>query len=567
MLQKLISLYGPEKGEEIYKKLENLIMEAKKEIVCEDRPLWDEKDIFLITYPDSFTRERLGRLGVLGEFLDSYLRGVIGGVHILPFFPYTSDRGFSVADYYSVKKEFGNWKEVEAIARDYRLMVDLVLNHVSTSHPWFRKFIEGDEAYERYFIWFRPEDIPHEELKKVERPRPTPVLTRFETAKGERCVWTTFSVENSTDQVDLNYKNPEVFLEIIKVILFLLKKGVRIFRLDAIPYIWKELGTSCANLPQGHMLVSILRDVLDSVCSSALIVAQAASSFTENVSYFGDKDREAQLVYNFSLSPLTLHAFYSQKNTHLNALAARMTAPQDECTFFNILAVHDGISITGAKAFLSEDERTLVYETVRNNEGEFSYRILPDGKKTIREMNITWWSALNKKNEEPFDLQLKKFITSHAIAMSLAGIPAVYYISLFGRPNDLELYRKTGIKRDINRSNIDLTDLDDRLAEEKFRDFGEISPTSPRILGATLGVKVFGEMKKLINRRKKIYAFHPNARQESLNLDTRVFSLLRSDGRSSVLALHNLSKDRVEVEYLGKKYMIGPYEFEWEEIK
>lgn len=559
VLQKLISLYGQEKGKITADKLEKIITEAKSKIVCVDKPLWNEKDVALITYPDSF-RQMDGQpnglsLHTLQTFLTNHLKDTFSIIHLLPFFPYSSDRGFSVIDYRRVGEDLGDWEDVGEIGKEYRLMVDLVLNHISVQHEWFQKFLRGDEGYEGYFISFKKEEIPQEELKKVSRPRATPLLTPFKTAKGERWVWTTFSVENSTDQVDLNYKNPEVLLEFIKIILFYLQNGVRIFRLDSIPYIWKEVGTDCKNLPQVHTIVSLFREILDIVCPAALIVTQASVTFEENLSYFGEKDQEAQLIYNFVLPTAVLADFYSQKARYLNILASRMIVSHDDCSFLNILAVHDGIGVSGAKGLLSDQDLTNMYQKIKNQGGMLSYHNLFDGTKTVVEMNTTWWSALNNPSislrmEEPFELQLQKFITSYAIAMSLAGIPAVYYLSLIGGENDLRLFEKTGTKRDINRTNYDFAELVKKLSNDKSRE-----------------ARVFKAMTDLIQKRKSFSAFHPNARQEVLTLDPRVFALLRSDGSQTVLAMHNLSKQPVEVKYKDKIFELKPYGFEWTKMK
>ena len=553
MLNKLIYLYGEEKGREAEERLKSIIKEAKSNTISEDRQLWDEKDIFLITYPDSFYEKKSPTLQILNKLLLYHLRGGtnggISGVHILPFYPYSSDRGFSITDYYQVKKEFGTWQDVENIAKNYRLMADLVLNHVSVKHAWFQKFLAGDPKYEDYFIWFKKDKIPHEELKKVDRPRATPLLTPYKTIKGERWIWTTFSVENSTDQVDLNYKNPEILLEIVRIILFLLQKGVRIFRLDAIPYIWKKLGTSCENLPEAHVVVSLLRNVLDLVCTTALLISQSSVPFEENLVYFGQESKESNILYNFALPPLVLQAFYSQSNKHLNELAEKMKVPDSDSAFFNILAVHDGIGVTGAKGFLSEQEFKIVYQKIEERGGKLSYFRQPDGNKSVRELNITWWSALNSIEAEPFDLQLKKFITSHAIAFSLVGIPAVYYLSLFGGQNDLSLFAQTKIKRDINRTNLDLRSLNFRLKNKDAKE-----------------AKVFAATINLIKKRKSLKAFHPNARQEVLFSDERVFALLRGEKDKQILALHNLSDAKVKVQYQGKTYLLEPYSFIWQEL-
>lgn len=554
MLQKLIFLYGKEKGEELNSKIQELIGKSKSEIERIESPsYWSEKDVYLISYPDSFRRQKLGsfgNLGILGEFLDSHLRGVMSGIHILPFFPYSSDRGFSVIDYYKVKEEFGSWDDISKIAKNQKVMADLVLNHVSTNNIWFQKFLSGDPHYENYFIWYEKDKIPHKDIKKVFRPRATPLLTRFDTAKGERWVWTTFSVEESTDQVDLNYRNPEVLLEIIKVILFFLTKGIRVLRLDAIPFIWKELGTECISLPQVHTIVQIIRFVLDEVYPEALILTQASLGYEDNITYFGREQKESQMIYNFALPPLVLNAFYTSNNQHLNKLVEEVNkvykVHKENCTFYNILAVHDGVGTRGGAQFLSDIEVQLNCDKVKENGGELGFRSNPDGTKSVRELDTTWWSALNKKDAEPFEIQLKKFITSHAIAMSLAGIPAIYYLSLIGVENDHELYKKTGIKRDLNRSNLDLDILESKLADEDSREF-----------------RVFAEIKKLIEKRKDIRAFHPNEKQKVLDIDPRVFAIERGGGSETALALHNLSKDRVEIDYAGKTILLEPYDYAW----
>lgn len=548
MLGKLISLYGEVKGKETGSRIRELINVAKTKINCENRKVWDESDIFLIAYPDSFHKNNTPTLQNLNKFLQSHLNGLINSVHILPFFPFSSDRGFSVKDFYQVKQEFGNWSDVEEIGKNYRLMVDLVLNHISIKHEWFQKFLEGNEKYREYFIHFGKDEIPHQDLKKVFRPRATPLLTPFQTAKGERWVWTTFSMEDKTDQVDLNYRNPEVLLEIIKILLFLLEKGVRLFRLDSVPYLWKEIGTDCINLSQTHLIVSVIRSVLDEVCSSGKVISQASTSFSENISYFGNGQKESHLVYNFPLPPLILDAFYNQSNKYLNQLISKMQSPNNECTFFNILAVHDGVGINGAKGFLADTDLAKLYENIKKKGGQLSYRSLPDGQKTVSELNTTWWSAL-AEDPEPFETQLKKFITSYAIAFSLTGIPAVYYLSLFGCENDNYLYNRTTIKRDLNRTNLEINELENKINNKKSREF-----------------EVFTAMTDLIKKRKEFPAFHPKAKQETLFLDERIFALIRSNNSHKVLALHNLSDQNLKINFESKIYELEPYRFSWNKL-
>lgn len=553
MLEKLIFLYGEEQGKKLGESLRKLIHEAKTGISCEDKPFWDERDVFLITYPDSFQEKSFPTLTTLKKFLDVHPSGVLNGVHILPFYPYSSDRGFSITDYQKVKKEFGSWDDISSMAKEYRLMADLVLNHVSVKHVWFQRFLAGDPKYENYFIWFDKDKAPYEALKKVFRPRATPLLTPFKTAKGERWVWTTFSVENSTDQVDLNYKNPEVLIEIIKILIYYLTYGIRVFRLDAVAYIWKEIGTTCKHLPQVHKIVSILRRLLDELCPSAVLITEVNAPYKENTSYFGGGQGEAQMVYNFSLPSLVLDAFYRRDASHLSNLAKSLSQPSERCTYFNFLDTHDGVGILGAKGILSDEEIKNIFVKIKARGGKLSLRKLTDGSETVYEMNTTWWSALNPSSSlrtgESFDLQLNKFITSRAISFALKGVPAVYYLSLIGGENDLELYAKTGIKRNINRSNLDLRLLELRLKEKETKES-----------------RVFSAMLELIKKRKSLKAFHPSTPQQILNLDDRIFSLIRGGGDAKVLCLHNLTNDQIDIKYGGRVYRLTPYSYIWQKL-
>ncbi len=548
-LQELFLLYGEKEAKKTEQIIEKLITQSKKKIFCKDQPFWQEKDVALITYPDSFVQKNLPSLKVLQSFLSNYLPDLFSIIHVLPFFPYSSDRGFSVIDYYQVKNEFGSWDDIVNISKSYRFMADLVINHISAKSEWFKKFLEADERYWNYFIHFREDEIPYEQIKKVFRPRATPLLTPFTTKKGKRFVWTTFSVEDSTDQVDLNFHNPQVLIEVVKILLFLLEKGVRIFRLDAVGYLWKKLGTNCLNLHEVHVIVSLIRIILDKICKSAIIIAENNQPYEENITYFGDGFHEAQIIYNFSLPSLVLYSFYNGSADILLNWTEKITPPSSYTTFFNFLDTHDGISISGARGILSEREIQNIVDRVIDHEGQVSKRLYPDGNLLVYELNSTWWSALNKRAEEPFDLQLNKFITSRAISMALAGIPAIYYLSLFGQENDLNLFEKTKIKRDINRTNLDLQILSMKLKNKNSRDG-----------------KIFQAMTSLIKKRKNIKAFHPNAKQKIVKLDKRVFSLVREFKGSKVLALHNVSSDLVEVRYDSGTYKLKPYSYLWVEL-
>jgi len=167
----------------------------------------------------------------------------------------------------------------------------------------------------------------------------------------------------------------------------------------------------------------------------------------------------------------------------------------------------------------------------------------------VYEMCTTWWSALNKKDED-FELALSKFITSHAIAFALVGVPAVYYLSLFGKENDEKMWRITQRNRDINRENLDYSLISEQLAQENSRE-----------------KKVYDSLVTLIKLRSQNPAFHPNAKQTVLSLDKRIFALLRESAKGNVLALHNVSGEDVIVNYQNESYTLKAYSFLWKVLK
>ncbi|MBN1790576.1 MAG: hypothetical protein JW830_08780, partial [Bacteroidales bacterium] len=251
---------------------------------------WDEKDVILITYGNSIYKSEEAPLHTLHRFLSKRLAGTISCVHILPFFPFTSDDGFSVTDYMQVNPSLGTWENITGLNSDFNVMSDLVINHVSVSHSWFKNYISDTIPGKGYFI----EKDPGADYSRVVRPRSTSLFTCFDTPGGQRQVWTTFSA----DQADLNFSNPDVMIEMIRILLFYISKGIRIIRLDAIAFLWKSGGTTCLHLPETHQTVKMLRDLVDFVSPGSVILTETNVPNLENWSYFGDGD-EAHMVYQF----------------------------------------------------------------------------------------------------------------------------------------------------------------------------------------------------------------------------------------------------------------------------
>ncbi|MFO7545351.1 MAG: alpha-amylase family glycosyl hydrolase, partial [Trueperaceae bacterium] len=448
----------------------------------------------------------------------------VNTVHLLPFYPSTSDDGFSVVDYLAVDPAVGDWSDVSSFGQDFSLMFDAVINHVSASSRWFQGFLAGEEPYVDYFLDVSPET----DLSSVVRPRTLPLLTPVETVRGTRHVWTTFSA----DQVDLNYHTPEVLLDVVDVILAYVAHGAKILRLDAITYLWKEIGTACVHHPKTHRVIQLLRTIVDAVAPDVLLLTETNVPHVENVSYFGNGHDEAHMVYNFALPPLTLHTFASGDARPLRAWAASLDTPSEATTFFNFLASHDGIGVRPVERILAPEQVTALVERALRHGGRVSYRSEADVRQSPYELNIGYFDALSDPAaDEPLERQVDRFVAAHAIAASLAGVTGVYVHSLLGSRWDRETAKRTGVNRAINRARFDLEALERELDD----------PASLRAL-------VWQRLSNLLAVRRAEPAFHPQASQEVLPAPDGVFALRRG-GR--VTCLVNVT-DRPQVVEVGE---------------
>lgn len=532
ILEKLGALYGRKRAEACYGELERLmrVYYAHKtpEMIADESRFdpaerFSEQDVILITYGDLLTSPGKKPLEALADFLSVFMRRAINTVHILPFFPFSSDRGFSVIDFEEVDPRLGGWDDIGELAQRFRLMFDGVFNHVSSKSRWFQAFLNGDPAYQEFFVAFTTGNaIDKDHLRLILRPRTSDLLTRFHTLNGARHVWTTFSA----DQVDLNYKNPAVLLRIIEVLLTYVRRGADVVRLDAVTYIWRELGTRCALLKETHTLVQLLRAVLDAVAPRVALITETNVPHKDNVSYFGDGSNEAQMVYNFALPPLVLHTFHSGRCERLARWASGLGQVSDRATYFNFLASHDGVGLLGAQGILTAAEIDALVERCLAHGGLVSYRDTGGGARSPYELNISWYSALNREGAgEPQALQVDRFLASRAIALCLQGVPGIYLPSLFGARNDTEAVLAGREARAINRKTIDEAALFALLADR----------------GSWVH-QVAVRFRRLIKRRIATPAFHPNAAQRILHASDAVFCVLReARGGQRVLALTNVT--------------------------
>ena len=512
-------LYDAETAARTAARLDELVGHYRGEIPTPPITSLSQADAILITYGDQVRKLGRPHLKTLAEFCETHLRGVVSGMHILPFYPSSSDDGFSVIDYRSVDPELGDWRDVERLGSCFRLMFDGVINHASVQGRWFQDFLRDINPWREYFLTVEG----HPDLSHVVRPRALPLLTEFPTASGKRRVWTTFSA----DQADLDYHNPQVLLEIFDILLMYAKRGAQFIRLDAIAYLWKEIGSPCIHLPQTHAIVRLLRAVLDEVAPHVRLITETNVPHSDNISYFGNGVDEAQLVYNFALPPLVLHTFRKGDASILSEWAKGLALPSGQTTFFNFLASHDGIGLNPARGILNpEATQALVQQTLAHG-GLISYQQNPDGTLSPYELNINYFDALsNPHGQEPLTNQINRFMAAYACMLCLQGLPGIYFQSMFGSRNWPEGVETTHHNRSINREKLEMTKLETELANRN-----------------SLRFQIFARFQSLLAQRAKSDAFHPQGGQKILDMGPGVFAVQRSSPTSNrhMLCLQNVT--------------------------
>lgn len=545
MFRRLAFLYGEPGAREWMPELERILtvhVAHKPPEMLEKEEGYDPAERFhqeheiLITYGDIVRGKGDTPLSVLHDFVGTLYPEAINTLHLLPFFPYSSDRGFAVVDFRRVDPKLGSWEDIRRKKGRYDLMFDAVLNHCSSQSEMFLEYRNGHPAYRNFFIAYdSPDELTPGQRRKIFRPRTSDILTRFETLQGPKWVWTTFSA----DQIDLNFRNPAVLMQVIDSLLFYIRRGADLLRLDAVTYLWAEPGTESVHLPQTHEIVKLLRDVVDAVALGVALVTETNVPFEDNVSYFGDGSDEAHMVYQFTLPPIVLHAFYREDATFLTRWAAQVHPPSDRATFLNILDTHDGIGLVGAKGFLPPGELRFVIETARQRGAYVSYKGTSGHGEEPYELNTTWWSALDPGGgEEPLERQVRRYLASRAVALVLQGVPGIYVHGALGSPNDHEGVARSGVNRDVNRGFIDAAQVRTELED----------PASKLSLLHRWG----GRMART---RAGLRAFHPNGRQRVLSLAPQVFAVCRSvpEGGEHLLALINVTGGPVALSIPGEK--------------
>ncbi|MEH7347346.1 sugar phosphorylase [Gottfriedia acidiceleris] len=550
--ERLTFIYENEDIDQINSLIEKRIEEAKLKITKKRKQNWDESDVVLITYGDQFQEEGKPTLETFKKMFDEHLANKFELVHILPFYPYTSDDGFSVVDYKKVNPDLGDWSHIENLSKSARIMFDYVCNHISSKSEWFQGYLNGDSKYKDYFV----EMDPSIDLSSVTRPRALPLLSKFKLANGEeKYIWTTFS----DDQIDLNFSNPQVLLDMVDVLMFYLEQGAEYVRLDAVGYMWKEVGTSCIHTEKTHEIVKLFRDLLDEAAKGTVMITETNVPHLDNISYFGNGHDEAHMVYQFPLPPLVLYSLHKGNGSTLTNWAKNLEGSGEETTFFNFLASHDGIGLNPIRGIIPEEEILSLVEDLKVEGALVNYKKNSDGTESPYEINVTYLDALNKQSSSDA-LRVKKFLLAHSILLTFQGVPAIYIQSMLGSRNDYAGVERTGMNRSINRQKYSFVEIEKELNEV-----------------GSLRNKIFTELTNIIQVRKEEKLFNPNTKMEVLDLNENVFAIKRVDEEDSIVILHNLSNEKVlcsfngkylnilteEVEEFNEYISLDPYQYIW----
>ena len=465
----------------------------------------------LITYGDGIRRADETPLHTLAGFLHDQVGDLVSDVHLLPMFPWTSDDGFAVVDHRAVNEDLGTWADVADLAGEHDLMFDFVANHTSSQSPWFTGWLAGDPAYEGFYV----ERDPDFDVSLVTRPRTTPLFHAYARPDGTSAwAWTTFG----EDQVDVDVRHPATLVELTDVLLGYLAHGASAVRLDAIGFLWKQSGTTCIHLPQTHAVIKLWRALVDHVAPGARLLTETNVPHAENISYFGNGEDEAHLVYQFALPPLVLHSFVAGSTARLADWAAGVGPVSSTATWFNFLASHDGIGLRASEGILDDAARAALVDRTRAHGGRVSMASRPDGTSAVYELNLSYLDALCTPDEAADAATVAaKALAAHSILFAFLGVPAIYLHSLVGSAADHKGMASSQINRRINREVLDADRLLVELAEDPRRR------------------AVFVGMRQLLDVRRRHEAFSPFGTQRVERLDDRVFSVRRGEGSDDEL--------------------------------
>ncbi len=398
--------------------------------------------ILLITYADSFGKN----LTELKEMIDTYFKREINGIHILPFFPSSGDRGFAPMNYREVSKEFGTWEDIEHLANEYELMCDFMINHLSRRSPEFTDFIEkhDESEYADMFLRFRkfwPDGEPtQQQVDMLNKRKPYAPCEEIAFADGTtEKIWCTFDNE----QMDLNLQSDTAWKFVEDMLRFLMSKGIRMVRLDAFAFATKKLNTSCFFVePEMWEMMERVQNILNE--KSIPMLPEIHDHYTVQLKIA----EHGYPVYDFVLPVMLLHTIYSKDSTRLRHWL--QICPRNQHT---TLDTHDGLPVVDVADLLSPKEVQAVVDQTEEYGANFKwdYSGSATGKKVVYQINCSYYSAVGENDDS--------YLLSKAIQFFAPGIPQVYYMGLLAGENDYELMEKTHYDRNISRHNYTVEEI------------------------------------------------------------------------------------------------------------
>ena len=401
-----------------------------------------KNQVQLITYVDRLSG---GGLSELRALLNGHLRGIFGGVHLLPFFnPIDgADAGFDPIDHTEVDSRLGTWEDVGTLSEDFELTADLIVNHISSKSLQFQDYYrQGPDSqfagmfltYDRVF----PLGASEADLLRIYRPRPELPFTNVRLESGERrLLWTTFAAQ----QIDVDVDHPQCRAYLAAILERFRSARIRLIRLDAIGYAIKKPGTSCFMIPETFRFIALLAAQARALGMEVLV--EVHSHYLQQL----EIARKVDWVYDFALPPLVLHSLFTGD---ARPLAHWLTIrPYNSVT---VLDTHDGIGVIdvgadgeGESGLLASAEIDQLVETIHSRSQGESRRATGAAANNLDlyQVNCTFYDALGRRGNE--------YLIARAVQFFVPGVPQVYYVGLLAGTNDMDLFARTRVGRDVNR--------------------------------------------------------------------------------------------------------------------
>jgi sucrose phosphorylase len=468
------------------------------------------KDPILLTYPDSV--ENLYHLNFLlsGKNILNYFNSV----HILPMFESNADGGFAASSYVKINANFGSWSDLQEISKKYSLIIDAIFNHTSDEHIWFKKFLETDPHYKKFYIEYNTKF----DYSQIIRPRTSSLFTKIKNKK----VLTTFS----SKQIDLNIQDVNVFYELIDVLSFYINNNISGLRLDAIPYIIKKTHTSCANLDDTYKFTKLLIQSINYMNTKISVICEANFSDKENFNYL--KKSNADYIYQFSFSHLLFYCLYYNDFSYFVSWFKKTKSVHKQSLFY--ISNHDGYALSGIRRILNEKEFQDYISLLKNNKFKINYRQNQQTNiKEPYEVNTTFYSYLKQLDVE---FVYERYILLLHILCQMEGKILLYYLDLVGEENDIEAYKKTKENRSLHRKKYSLEEYNKRLQKSK----------------------IYEKIQEFLKERKKTKSM-----ETKISFKNPLLIIKKLNSKKYIISYYNISNKIQKIEK--EQIQLKPYEF------